>query len=274
MKKAIIVLSVSWLCVGFLLPSSNQAQRGSSSYVYQMYRGKEALARKNWYEAASHFRYALVWDHKGVEAHSGLGYVYLGLAEKQRAIDEFNAALRLKPHFSEAERGIHKAREAGEAEAAFHALEVQVKQEPNNAGLHATFAETLLDHDQVEEAKKEAEAALQLDPKLGHAYCALGRIAARQRDIEEARKNLEIAIKQDSTDDDAFTALGDLAMKANDFKLAVKYYRRVAILLPEETDAQKKLLEALTAFGDRNGADKVKVKLARLSQAPSSANKP
>src|SRR5579871_3460204 len=117
------------------------AQRGSAGYIPQLNQGREALKEKKWYSAATHFREALSWDRTGVDAHVGLGNAYLGAGEVKRALEEFKSALRLNPHSATAEFGIHQARSASEEEAAFEALEAQVKREPDNADVQTTYAE-------------------------------------------------------------------------------------------------------------------------------------
>lgn len=110
-----------------LLAGACGAQRGSAGYVPQLHRGQEALRAKRWASAASAFREALRWDRNGIDAHIGLGQVYLATAQTNRAADEFRVALRLNPHAGDAERGLHAATTPGEDEAAFKKLEEQVK---------------------------------------------------------------------------------------------------------------------------------------------------
>lgn len=273
MRTQIAIFSVALLICPICLLARGHGgwgrwQRGSSGYIPQLYRGQEALKAKRWSSAASHFRTALEWNRNGIDAHLGLANVYLHKGQMKRAIEEYNVAFRLNPHSAEAERGVHQARTEGEEEASFQALQEQIKAEPNNADAHTTYAEELVERDRLDEGQKEAELALHLDPHQGHAYCALGRIAAKQGKDNEARKNLEVAIKRDSTDNDALSALGDLAMKAKDYKQAVTYYRRVVQVVPDETEGYQKLIAALTAIGDTRSAERAKALLDRLTLKP------
>ena len=254
-------------CLLCLLPIAVSAQRGSQSYTAQLYQGQASFKSNQYSAAAYHFRSALEWDQGGVDAHIGLGQVYLQTGKPARAIEEFQAALRLKPHSAEAERLIHEAREKsnqGEEGKAFQELEAQVKRDPKNADIHTTYAEELVERDRLDEAQKEAELALKLNAKQGHAYCALGRIAAKQGKEADAQKYLETAIHFDNTDDDALSTLGDLAMKAKDYRKASDYYRRVVTLVPDQKEGHKKYLEALTALGDTRRAEKEKAALEHL----------
>lgn len=256
-----IARSINLFCLMFCLiflgtVRGADAQRGSSGYVPQLHRGQEALRARKWASAASAFREALRWNRNGVEAHTGLGRAYLAIGQTKRAADEFRTALRLNPHAEDAERGLHQATTEGEDEEAFKKLEEQVKSEPENVDILTTYAEELVERGRLDEAELHAEVVLRLNPKEAHAYCVLGRVEAKKGNDAEAVKNLEIAIKLDNSDDDAFVTLGDLAMKAKDYKKAVRYYRRVTSIVPDQTDGHRKLAEALTASGDTKGAER------------------
>jgi cytochrome c-type biogenesis protein CcmH/NrfG len=251
-----------------ITPHAAVAQRGSGGYIPQLYAGQRALDDKRWGAAASHFRAALIFDHKGTDALLGLGSVYLKTGRQERAVEEFNAVLRVQPHSAAAERLIHEARTPGEEENAFKALEDQVRAEPNNADVQATYAEELIERDRLDEAMAAAQTAIRLNASEGHAYCALGRAYYRKQDDVQARKNLEIAVKHDPTDDDALMTLGDIAVKAKDYKTAIDYYRRVTHVVPEETEGHKKLLAALQADGNARDAAREQETITKLEGQP------
>lgn len=265
LSKCFPALLPSLFCgITILLCADAHADR--NAFPRLMYAGRTALARENWTAAASSFRGALSYDPRSADAHAALGTAYLHLVLTERAQDEFNAALRLNIHCSEAERGIHLLRSTDQEAAAFKALEDQIKRQPNNADLHAAYAEELIERDRFDEAQKEAEAALRLKPQLGHAYCALGRIAAHKGNDAEARKDFTIAAQADKRDDDAFAALGDLAMKDKDYKTATAQYRRAVTIVPEERQWHEKLRSAYSAAGDIQGAAQEAAILANLAK--------
>ena len=129
-----------------------------------------------------------------------------------------------------------------------------------------------MERNRLEEAKAEAELALKLDPKQGHAYCALGRIAVKQGKDEEARTALLKAIKRDPNDDDAYAALGEDAMKTKNYALAAKFYRRVVEIIPDETEGRNKLIAALAAAGDAKSAEREKQALGRMTAKTAAQN--
>jgi Tfp pilus assembly protein PilF len=212
------------------------------------------MSNHQYESAASHFRYAIVWDSRGVDAHVGLGEVYLKQGKKERALEQFAYVLSIDRHSSAAERDIHEARTEGQEEQAFRDLELQVPREPNNADLHTTYAEELVERDRLSDAVYQATKALDLDPKQWHAHCALGRVELKLGHFAEARSHLQLAIAHDPTDDDALSALGDLDMKEGHADKAVADYRALTKLIPEEAEGHEKLAAALEATGDKTGA--------------------
>ncbi len=240
------------------------AQRGSAGYVPQINNGDRALAAHRYASAASAYRYALEWNPDGVEAHNGLGSIYLKTGKKERAVEEFLIVLRLSPHSSEAERGIHEARTPGQEEAAFEALAAQVAAEPNNPEVRTTYAEELVERDKLDDAKSHATVALKLDPRSWHAYCALGRIAFKEGDNKTARSDLLVAVSHDGTDDDAVETLGELAMAEKQYHEAARWFHLLVKILPEEREGYQKLVEALEAGGESQEASKARADLQKL----------
>jgi Tfp pilus assembly protein PilF len=184
----------------------------------------------------------------------GLAEVYLKTGKRQRALQEFAAALAVAPHSSAAERGIHEARSEGEEQASFQDLQDAVARDPRNPDLATTYAEELIERQRLVEATQEAKLALSVDPHQWHAYCALGRIAAQQGNVDEAMKDLKLAIGHDNQDDDALEALGDLEMKQNQPAEAAKLYRQLIKVVPEQSEGYRRLADALDATGDKAGA--------------------
>ena len=264
-RKQMLILG---MCLVGYAPIIGHASTVHNAYTSIMRAGRASLSQKNWTAAAGYFREAIRWEKRSADAHAGLGTAYLHLAEAMRAQDEFNAALRYDRHSAEAERGLHLLRNADEEETAFKALEEQVKSEPGNADLLATYAEELVERSKWDEAEQQAQAALKIKPRLGHAYCALGRVAVHNGKDDDARKYLAIAIKADKHDDDAFGALGDLDMRAKDYAAALADYGRAAAIVPEERQWHEKLRDAYTAMGNTQSAAAQQSLIDSLAKAP------
>ncbi|MDR3690495.1 MAG: tetratricopeptide repeat protein [Fimbriimonas sp.] len=240
----------------FLVVSIAYAQRGSTGYIPQINEGERAFARHEYIAAASHFRSALQWRSDGVEAHIGLGNVYLKIGRSQRALEEFAAALKIDRHSADAERGIHVARTEGQEQESFQQIESEAVREPRNADIHTTYAEELLERDRVAAAKFEAQYSLKLDAHQWHAIGVLGEVSLKEGKFAEARQYLETACFHDSRDDDSVFALGEVYLNLKDYPAAVKAFRQLVKLVPEESDGHRKLADALGKSGDKPAAQK------------------
>lgn len=237
--------------MGVTIASSVLAtQRGSQGYTPQVNSGDRSLAKREFQAAISHYRYALTWNASGIEAHVGLGNVFLKLGRKQRALEQFAAALKVNAHYAQAERGIHEARSEGQEQETFQELESEVNREPKNPDMQTTYAEELLERDRVKDAKSHAELAVSLDARQWHAYGVLGEIALREKDYNAARTNLQTAVLHDSTDDDSVLALGDLEFAQGNYSDAVRIFTRLVKLVPEESEGHQKLANAYEKSGN------------------------
>jgi len=250
-----------------LLATGAIAQRGTVGYVPQVNLGQHALGERRYASAASHFRTALEWDANGVEAHIGLGRVYLATSHLERAREEFAAALKVSPHSADAERGIHEARSDGEEQESFQELERVITHEPHNADLHTTYAEELLERDRAQEAKAQAIESLKLDPRQWHAYGVLGQVAIKEGDLAGARANLGTALKHDETDDDSLLALGDIEFTAKNYSAALKWFRQLVKVAPEESEGHRRLADALSQTGAAAEAQAERTKAAEIEAA-------
>jgi Flp pilus assembly protein TadD len=157
--------------------------------------------------------------------HLQLGRVLAAQGKKDAAIPEIQAALKLSPNDSEAQRDLAdlqtEAATPADAEKTYREL---LKQRPNDAELHHSLGEALLKQKQFPEAQQEFEAAIKLKPDYGPAYGNLA-IAA------DENKNYPLAIKALDVRDKLLppTTVG-LFMRAtaydhlHDFKQASVYY--------------------------------------------------
>lgn len=221
----------------------------------QMQGAEEEMGRGQWGSAAAALRRVISMNYHDAHAHSELGYAYLHSGEAKRAGEEFKTALRLHPHLSSAENGLHLTfANESDHDAYLKLIQDQVKSEPNNPDAHTALAEELLERNQVDAAQAEVLTALRLSPGSGHAHCVQARIEAQKVQVAQAHADFEIAVKRDRNDDDAWGGLGDLAVKAKDSREAINCYRRAASASPEHGEWHKKLADTLEAAGEAGQA--------------------
>jgi len=244
-------IAAAFAATALLLPAASHAHSATMMPQAQRTQAEGQLRRGHWGEAAAAFRRVIASDYHDAHAHSSLGYAYLYGGDAKRAGEEFKIALRLHPHLSSAENGLHQTfADEGDHDGYLKLIQDQVQKEPNNADAHTALAEELLERGQVAPAREEAQAALRLSPDLGHARCVKARIEAQKGQDAQAHTDFEVAVKHDRNDDDAWGGLGDLAVKAKDSREAINCYRRAASASPEHEEWHKKLADALEAAGD------------------------
>lgn len=266
MKTLRTILLPALLLLALLCPKVGQANSGNNGYATQIREGKSALNKKLWRKAIEHFHNALSWDRDSVSAHLGLGQAYVHLGRKNHATREFNTVLYHRPGLSSAKEGLEIVQKPDYYDTFFVEISNFAKETPENALIRATLADQLMRRKQPEEARKEAEEAIKLNPKLGDPYCTLGHLLIAEGKDEEARPLLLKAIRLDRFDDDAFAALGDLEVKQKRYKQAASYYRTAVRLAPDEVAEYKKLLVVLTELKRDEEVEKTKRTLSELEK--------
>ena len=157
--------------------------------------------------------------------HLQLGRVLAAQRKKDEAITEIQAALKLTPNDSEAQRDLADLQsDSGSLPDAEKTYRELVKSRPNDAEVHHSLGEILLKQLNYAEAEQEFLAAVKLKPDFGAAYGSLA-IAA------DENKNYPLAIKALDVRDKLLppTTVG-IFMRAtaydhlHDFKQASVYY--------------------------------------------------
>ncbi|CAM3131370.1 tetratricopeptide repeat protein [Corallococcus sp. ZKHCc1 1396] len=127
---------------------------------------------------------------------------------------------------------------------------------PADPRLPAARGEVLLSMSRLEEASKEFEAALRLDPKRSTNWSRLGFIQAQLSKPDEARKSLQKALELHPRDFNALEQLGELAEERGDHDEAVTRLTQAAEAAPDASKADLTLraVEVLTTQGRQEDA--------------------
>jgi tetratricopeptide (TPR) repeat protein len=151
------------LCIACASAVSAVAQTGPTNSSTLRLRGVELYQQKKYSEAAEVLKQAITKDKTDADA-----WYYFGLA------------LIAEP------KGLKDASKA---------FETAVKLRPNFAAAHTGLAYALMLRNKMDGAAREAKAALEIDSAIGDAYYVLGVTRLRAGAREEALKNAEAAIK-------------------------------------------------------------------------------
>jgi tetratricopeptide (TPR) repeat protein len=101
---------------------------------------------------------------------------------------------------------------------------------PNEPELHEAFGELYLDNHSDGEAKNELEQALELDPSRTHALFLLGRLYIQNRENEQAVPYLERALRLQPDLAEASSLLGTAYVRLGQFANAVPKLEKAAPL--------------------------------------------
>src|SRR5579864_458210 len=155
--------------------------------------------------------------------------------------------------------------EALEAQGKWDAAEKEYKailaQNPQLPGIHFLLGRLLLSKPDAgptagEEAKKEFQAELKLDPSNAGAEYVLGEMARQDSQWDDAIQHFSRATKLDAGFGDAFLGLGSALLSAKRFSDAIPPLQTAVKLEPRNPGAHYNLATALTRAGRREEADK------------------
>ena len=155
--------------------------------------------------------------------------------------------------------------EALEAQGKWDAAEKEYKailaQNPQLPGIHFLLGRLLLSKPDAgpsagEDAKKEFQAELRLDPSNAGAEYVLGEMARQDSQWDDAIQHFSRATKLDAGFGDAFLGLGSALLSAKRFSDAIPPLQTAVKLEPRNPGAHYNLATALTRAGRREEADK------------------
>lgn len=144
------------------------------------------------------------------------------------------------------------------AEKAYNAI---LGQNPQLPGIHFLLGRLLLSKPDAgptagEEAKKEFQAELKIDPSNAGAEYVLGEMARQDSQWDDAIKHFARATELDAGFGDAFLGLGSALLSAKQYSEAIPPLQSAVKLEPRNPGAHYNLATALTRAGRREEAEK------------------
>jgi tetratricopeptide (TPR) repeat protein len=144
------------------------------------------------------------------------------------------AYARLQESFPDSWR-THQLRAEGyvlhqDLDDALKEFQVALQSRPNESELHEALGELYLDHHTDDDAQSELERALALDPSRTHALYLLGRLYVQKRDNEKALSYLQRALRLQPDLTEASSLLGTAYVRLGQFANAVPKLEKAAPL--------------------------------------------
>ncbi len=206
-------------------------------------------------KAIADWNKALRLDPKSAPAHNNLG-VALGRQKKlDEAIAEFRKALALDPEYALAHSNLGIVlREQGKLDEAIVECRKAIELDPNLAPAHDNLGGALRGQGKLDEAVAECRQAIELDPTYAPAHYGLGAALAGQGKLEEAVAECRKALALDPKDAMAHCNLGGALCQQGKPDQAVAECRQAIALDPKCALAHNNLGAALADQGKRDEA--------------------
>ena len=234
------------------------------------------------------FRDTLAKNPDSAFAHNALAIVLADGGQTQEAIAHWEAALRIKPDYPDAQYNIGRTLfDSGQNEESIVHFRAALQLRPANAKYHYNLGTALARTDRRNDAIRHLEEAVRIDPGDPHAYNNLANLLldANRRseasalyrqalqldpDFAEARLNLGAALYAAGRRDEAIeqwtsalrvrpdyaeahNALGAALTEAGELREAIEHLREAVRLRPEDPIARANLQEATALAASRSG---------------------
>jgi len=196
--------------------------------------GVEAYRQKQYSEAVAALESSIKDDKPGSAAYQEsallIGQSYFMMSQAPKAIPW----LQKLPAVNEANYMLGYAylqtKQEDQSEAAFARL---FAQDPASAAGHLVAAQMMLKKDYDQEAAKEVEAALVLDPKLPEAHFLLGETQIFRGKLDEAVRSLHQELALNPNFAQAWYRLGDALTRQENWPAAIPVLQRAVWLNPD-----------------------------------------
>jgi adenylate cyclase len=99
-----------------------------------------------------------------------------------------------------------------------------------------------------------AERAIELDANLGEAHAAKARVLAQNAHLDDAQREMEIALRLDPESYDVNLAAGQLNYQLRRFDEAIFHFEKAATTVETDYSAAGMLVSCYTVIGDKQGA--------------------
>jgi tetratricopeptide (TPR) repeat protein len=197
-------------------------------------------------EAVDEFQAALALKPDYPDALNNLGHAFLVSERVPEAVEKFQAALALEPKFGLAHNNLGVAfRLLGHLPESVEQLEQARKLQPDFYPARINLGRSLLMSGRLPEAVDELQAAWALKPDSLAAISNLALAYSQMGQFGEATKYFELVLHEQPESTEAHNRLADVLRQAGQPAPAIEHYRAVLRLDPNDLHAQVSLAQTL-----------------------------
>ena len=172
------------------------------------------------------------------EAHNNLGLAYVSQGQLDRAIAEYQTALRLKPDYEMAHYNLGLAYASqGQLDRAIAEYQTALRLSPGVAEVHNNLGFAYASQGQFDRAIAEYQTALRLKPDYAMAHYNLGIAYASQGQFDLAIAEYQTALRLKPDYAGAHNNLGAAYASQGQLDLAIAEYQTALRLNPDLIDA-------------------------------------
>src|SRR5215469_1849777 len=227
--------------------------------------GQKSLERGNRYfgqgkyaEAAIEFRSAVGLQPNSADAHYRLALTEIKLGDWSYAIGELERTVALQPANAQAQLDLGNLVLAGHyLERAGQIAFALIQADPNNAGAHSLLANVNEARSQPEDAMKEIDKAITLQPVNAAFYLTRGLFQANAENLDRAEKSFLKATELDPNYSDAIFGLAKIYEQQGRLADAEKYFQRGIAAAPQAIQGRLELARMYLAEHHNESAEQV-----------------
>ncbi|HEY9786721.1 MAG TPA: tetratricopeptide repeat protein [Candidatus Obscuribacterales bacterium] len=197
-------------------------------------------------DAASELRNAVSFDPQHSQAFSALGMIKLDQNSLAEAAENFKRAIALSSSNSSAHFGLGSVYlKQGNYDEAIKELNTSLYQFPNSWPVRMALGETYQRQGNEVAALKEYQLSILIKPENAQPYLRIADIREGRGDLELALADLRSGLTQIPYDLDLRQRIADVCLKLEKADDAIKAYRTMLQMTPNNPQAVKGLSQAL-----------------------------
>jgi len=233
---------------------SDTARKSPDSANAHYNLGVEYISLRQSDRAMAEFQAAVRLKPDASEAHNDLGFAYASEGQWERAIAEYQTAVRLKPDNAKAHNNLGVAYASqGQADRAATEYQTAVRLKPDFVKAYYNLANVYASQGQMEKAVAEYQTVLRLKPDYAEAHNNLGTAYASQGQMDRATEEYETALRLRPDNAKAHNNLGTVYRSQGQMDRAVAEYETALRLRPDYAEAHYNLA---IAYGLQSHLDK------------------
>ena len=206
-------------------------------------------------EAIENYRAALKIKPDYDDAWNNLGYALAAQKNYAEAIQCYEQALKFRPNHIEVHNNLGNAlSDIGRIDEAIPHYEFVLKAKPDHADAHNNYGVVLAMKGQFDSAIDHFHAALRYKPDYASAHSNLGNTYAMQHKLEEATAEYQQSLKLNPNDAQAHNNLGNVYAEQGKLEEAAREYEQALKMNADNPEAHFNLGVVLVRRSNREAA--------------------